>query len=251
MVYHFSLRKTIISISVLILFSLTACSKSVEVLDSQQPLKTLTVITHDSFSISEDLVIKFEQENNIRVSFLKSGDTGAALNRVILTQMSGTSAGDVFYGVDNTFLSRALENDIFEAYDSPLLGKIPAEFKLDTQLRALPVDYGDVCINYDKSWFALNDLAVPRPWKTWLNRNMPACWQLKIRLSRLPGCHSCWQPSSILVKKVTWNTGVNLLRTMWWLCLTGRQPTTPISLHPPGVVPNPWLYLMPPAPQLN
>jgi thiamine transport system substrate-binding protein len=159
---HLSLRKTIISISVLILFSLTACSKAVEVSDSQQPVKTLTVITHDSFSISEDLMTKFEQENNVRVSFLKSGDTGAALNRVILTQMSGTSAGDVFYGVDNTFLSRALENDIFEAYDSPLLGKIPAEFKLDTQLRALPVDYGDVCINYDKSWFALNDLAVPQ-----------------------------------------------------------------------------------------
>ncbi|WP_345325913.1 hypothetical protein [Candidatus Villigracilis proximus] len=53
--------------------------------------------------------------------------------------------------MDNTFLSRALEADIFEAYQSPELTNIADEFKLDPSNRALPVDYGDVCINYDKS----------------------------------------------------------------------------------------------------
>ena len=36
------------------------------------------------------------------------------------------------------------------------------EYKLDDQNRALPVDYGDVCINYDKSYFAANNLALPQ-----------------------------------------------------------------------------------------
>jgi len=156
------MKKNLIRILLLLVFLLTACTNAANITQTQLPIKTLTVITHDSFSISENLVTKFEQENNVKISFLKSGDTGAALNRVILMQLNGTPAGDVFYGIDNTFLSRALENEIFEAYESPLLGKIPQEFKLDPQMRALPVDYGDVCINYDKSWFASKDLAVPQ-----------------------------------------------------------------------------------------
>ncbi len=122
-------------------------------------LATLTVMTHDSFSVTESLVRQFEQENDVTLSFIKSGDSGSALNRAILSK--NAPLADVFYGVDNTFLSRALEADIFEPYDSPLLAQIPAEFQLDPQNRALPVDYGDVCINYDKSYFQEKNLALP------------------------------------------------------------------------------------------
>lgn len=121
--------------------------------------RTLTVMTHDSFSASEEIIAQFEQENNLKLTFLKSGDTGAALNKAILSKEAPLA--DVFFGVDNTFLSRALEADIFEPYNSPLLAEIPAEFKLDPQNRALPVDFGDVCINYDKAWFAAKNLPVP------------------------------------------------------------------------------------------
>jgi thiamine transport system substrate-binding protein len=64
--------------------------------------------------------------------------------------------------VDNTFLSRALEGDIFDAYESPALSEIPDAFKLDASNRVLPVDYGDVCVNYDKVYFSDKDLAVPQ-----------------------------------------------------------------------------------------
>ncbi|MFH2102821.1 MAG: thiamine ABC transporter substrate-binding protein [Chloroflexota bacterium] len=120
---------------------------------------TLTVMTHDSFAISEQIITNFEQANNARVVFLASGDTGEALNKAIL--VSDAPLADIFFGVDNTFLSRALEADIFEAYHSPLLAEIPDIFELDPQYRALPVDFGDVCINYDKAWFADRSLTPP------------------------------------------------------------------------------------------
>jgi len=120
---------------------------------------TLTVMTHDSFAVSEDLIRQFEQDNNVTLVFAKSGDTGAALNLAVLSK--DAPRADVFYGVDNTFLSRALQAGIFEPYASPLLADIPAEFKLDPANGALPVDYGDVCINYDKAYFAEKGLAVP------------------------------------------------------------------------------------------
>ncbi len=122
--------------------------------------QTLTVMTHDSFAISEGLVTQFETENNVKLVFLKSGDAGSALNRAILTK--GSPEADVFYGVDNTFLSRALDEGIFIPYNADALKQIPTEFKLDAQNRVLPVDYGDVCINYDKAYFASHNLALPQ-----------------------------------------------------------------------------------------
>ena len=121
---------------------------------------TLIVMTHDSFSVSADVVMAFEQANNIEVAFLKSGDAGAALNKAILSKEAPLA--DVFYGVDNTFLSRALAAGIYEMYASPLLANIPDEFQLDPQSHAMPVDYGDVCINYDKAYFTDHNLAVPQ-----------------------------------------------------------------------------------------
>lgn len=121
---------------------------------------TLTVMTHDSFAASEAVLRQFEQENNVRLVFLKSGDAGSTLNRAILSK--GSPQADVLYGLDNSFLSRALAEDLFEPYESPVLSEVGDAFKLDPQNRALPVDYGDVCINYDKAYFEENSLAVPQ-----------------------------------------------------------------------------------------
>jgi thiamine transport system substrate-binding protein len=120
----------------------------------------LTVMTHDSFAVSEAVIQQFEEQNSAKVIFLKSGDAGAALNRAILSK--DNPLADVFYGVDNTFLSRALDAGIYEVYQSPLLDVIPDQFKLDPEDRALPVDYGDVCINYDKAYFADHNLPIPQ-----------------------------------------------------------------------------------------
>ena len=120
---------------------------------------SLTLMTHDSFEIGEDTINAFTEETGIQVEILKSGDGGEMLNKAILAK--GDPLADVMFGVDNTFLSRALDNDIFVAYDSPALANVDAALQLDSQNRALPVDYGDVCLNYDKAWFADSDLEPP------------------------------------------------------------------------------------------
>ncbi|PKN93144.1 MAG: thiamine ABC transporter substrate-binding protein [Chloroflexi bacterium HGW-Chloroflexi-6] len=158
------MKKILLSLT-LLLFLVSACSSPAQPAAPApteivvQPA-TLTIMTHDSFSASEEVIRAFEEANNVKISFLKSGDTGAALNKAILSKSAPLA--DIFYGVDNTFLSRALDADIFEPYNSPVLSQIPAEFQLDPQNRALPVDFGDVCINYDKAWFAAQNLPVPQ-----------------------------------------------------------------------------------------
>jgi thiamine transport system substrate-binding protein len=121
---------------------------------------TLTVMTHDSFAASETIIRQFEETNHVKLAFIKSGDSGSMLNRAVLSK--DTPLADVMYGVDNAYLTRALDAGIYETYASPLLKDIPAEFKLDEQNRALPVDYGDVCINYDKAYFTQKNLSLPQ-----------------------------------------------------------------------------------------
>jgi len=122
--------------------------------------QTLTVMTHDSFAASKAVISAFESANNAKIQFIKSGDAGTALNKAILSK--DNPFADVFYGVDNTFLSRAQTEDIFQPYDSPMLADIPDQYKLDPQNRALPVDWGDVCLNYDKLYFSDHKLLPPQ-----------------------------------------------------------------------------------------
>jgi thiamine transport system substrate-binding protein len=142
--------------------------------------RTLTVMTHDSFAVSEDVLKAFEQQENATVQVLKSGDAGEALNKAILSKNSPLA--DVFFGVDNTFLGRAAAAGIFEPYAAPALGSIPAQYKLDPGNGLLPIDYGYVSINYDKDYMAKNNLQPPakledltRPeWKSKLVVENPA-----------------------------------------------------------------------------
>jgi len=136
-----------------------ATDSSVEPAAPSGEPRELVIMTHDSFAISDGVIQEFEIANNAKVTFLRSGDAGSALNKAILTK--DAPIADVLYGVDNTFLSRALDADLFETYASPLLQNIPDEYRLDQKNRALPVDYGDVCINYSVSFFQKNELPVP------------------------------------------------------------------------------------------
>ncbi len=120
---------------------------------------TLTLMTHDSFDVSSQIITDFQKIHNVKLEFLKSGDAGAALNQAILSK--DHPLADVFFGVDNTFLSRALDNNVFEPYNSLLLANISETLKLDPKNRLLPVDYGDVCLNYDKGWFTEKGLTPP------------------------------------------------------------------------------------------
>jgi thiamine transport system substrate-binding protein len=127
--------------------------------DAKEQEPVITLMAHDSFAVSEALLKRFEERHGAKLKILKSGDAGAALTQAILSKANPLA--DVFFGVDNTFMSRALESDIFEPYLSPLLGRIPAQLKLDPGNRLLPVDFGDVCLNYDKKWFAEKGLPPP------------------------------------------------------------------------------------------
>ncbi|HEX7594430.1 MAG TPA: thiamine ABC transporter substrate-binding protein [Anaerolineae bacterium] len=122
--------------------------------------REFVLMSHDSFNASDDVIKAFETANNAKFKLLKSGDAGAALNKAILAKSNPLA--DAFFGVDNTFLSRALKADIFEAYKPATAANIPSAFALDPEFRLTPTDYGDVCMNYDRAFFQKKNLAPPQ-----------------------------------------------------------------------------------------
>ncbi|MFF3750762.1 thiamine ABC transporter substrate binding subunit [Streptomyces sp. NPDC002018] len=123
--------------------------------------KTVTLVSHDSFNASPAVLKEFTKRTGYTVKVLKSGDAGEALNKEILTK--GSPQGDVFFGVDNTLLSRALDNGLFTPYEAKGLDRVEAATRLDRDKnRVTPVDTGDICVNYDKKYFADKKLAPPR-----------------------------------------------------------------------------------------
>ncbi|HSP27439.1 MAG TPA: thiamine ABC transporter substrate-binding protein, partial [Ilumatobacteraceae bacterium] len=129
---------------------------------------TITLVTYDSFPEADtslnDALAEFTAETGIDVEILVAGDAGTMLSKASLT--AGNPEGDVMWGIDNTLLSRAIADDVFEPYlATPIAAgtaEIAQEFlDLVPDGEATPVDFGDVCVNYDIGWYAERDLAPP------------------------------------------------------------------------------------------
>ncbi len=117
----------------------------------------IVLLTHDSFAVSEGILEQFEERTGVTVRVLQGGDAGTMVSQAVLTKEAPIA--DVLYGIDNTFLTRALNAGIFLPYQGVEVGEIVEGLWVDS--RVTPVDFGDVCLNYDKASLAGAGLAIP------------------------------------------------------------------------------------------
>ena len=134
--------------------------------DSDDEPRTLTLVAYDSFPAADpenpihQALAEFTEDSGYDVELSVAGDTGTMLAKAELT--AGNPEGDVMWGIDNTFLSRAIDGEIFESYEAEGLESLPEQFTaLVPDAEATPVDFGDVCVNYDIA--ALEALGVAPP----------------------------------------------------------------------------------------
>ena len=121
----------------------------------------VVLVTHESFVLPTDLLEQFETDSGFELEIRAAGDAGTLTNKLVLTKDNPT--GDVAFGVDNTFGSRAIEEGVFEPADVELPDG--AEEHLlpgDDDGVLTPIDTGNVCVNVDDVWFDEQGLAPPR-----------------------------------------------------------------------------------------
>ena len=64
----------------------------------------------------------FTEETGIEVEVIQGGDAGTVVNQAILT--NGNPQADVLFGIDSTFLSRALDEELFVAHEAEGLDEV-------------------------------------------------------------------------------------------------------------------------------
>jgi thiamine transport system substrate-binding protein len=110
---------------------------------------TVTLVTHDSFALSDGILETFEEQSGLDVEVVQPGDGGTLVNQLVLTK--DAPLGDLVFGIDNSFASRAVQEGVVaptstaDAFEGALV----------------PIDYGDVCLNVDHTWFT--EHGVPEP----------------------------------------------------------------------------------------
>ena len=114
--------------------------------------KDVVLVTHDSFVLPASLIAQFDRRSGYHLVVHASGDGGTLTNKLVLTQ--GDPTGDVAFGVDNTFASRALDADVFATTDVPLPAGARRYVVPGDDGRLAPIDNGNVCVNIDPGWFS-------------------------------------------------------------------------------------------------
>ncbi|GAA2518335.1 thiamine ABC transporter substrate-binding protein [Rarobacter incanus] len=116
----------------------------------------LTLITHDSFTLPDDLKAEFEKETGLKLTVTTGGDGGQLANQLVLTK--DAPVADAFFGVDNSFISTLVDSGAIADYQP---ADLPAAAATDAQAGATPIDYGYVCVNVDDAWFAQKGISAP------------------------------------------------------------------------------------------
>lgn len=127
--------KKLIAIAIAAAITLTGCSANQETV--------VRLATHDSFYITDEQIAAFEAETGFELELVKMGDTGALTNQLVLTK--NAPVADVFFGIDNTFLSAATGEGVTN--------------------NPVAISYGDVCFNYDIDWFQKAGITPPNSWR--------------------------------------------------------------------------------------
>ena len=133
------MKLTRILIASLLAITVSACSSpSIDTSTDATP-NEVTLLAYDAFTPQEGIFDAFTAATGAKVKVVTGGDSGVLVSKAILT--AGNPEGDVLWGLDNTLLSRAQKAELLTSYE--------------------PVDYGDICVNYDKQWFASRKIAPP------------------------------------------------------------------------------------------
>ena len=80
----------------------------------------ITLIAYESFPTEgtplNEAIDAWSAETGIEVEIVVAGDAGTMVSKAVLT--AGNPEGDVMYGVDNSFLSRVVSDEVFEPYEA-------------------------------------------------------------------------------------------------------------------------------------
>lgn len=109
--------------------------------------RTVRLVAYDSFTPPADVLNKFTADTGISIEVLLKGDTGTMLNTAIIAK--DQPFADVMWGIDSTFLSRAVSSGVMGPHGITDSTTNPALRPTVGADLLIPVDTSEVCVNAD------------------------------------------------------------------------------------------------------
>ena len=137
------LGRVLIALMMLAALAVSACG------GSEDEPSELTILAHDSFDFTDEVIEAFETEHGVTVTVLQGGDANQVLNTALLT--AGNPEADLIFGIDNLGFVQAREADLLREYDAEGRDGIPQDIRDqfgDSKL-VTPIDFGFVNLNFD------------------------------------------------------------------------------------------------------
>ena len=142
--------------------TLSGCGSDSSSTGTDKVGKTLVVATHNSWAMSKEVMAEFKKQTGITVKIATNGDAGELTNKLVLTKDDPIADG--VYGIDNTFATRAVDAGVLAKYRPLVTAASVQDYALtgDAASYLSPIDYSDVCVNIDDTWFAKKKIAPPK-----------------------------------------------------------------------------------------
>lgn len=148
-------RVSIVVVSATVALLLSACSgraatdRQSGAAGAATASDALVIYTYDAFPQSLETLIAafFETEYGFVPTLERFQDTGELFNQTWLERDDPQT--DVVIGLDNTYIGRALEDELFQAYRPAGADQLLDHLILDPEYRLTPFDWGHVVLNYD------------------------------------------------------------------------------------------------------
>lgn len=160
---HSSTLRTLAVLFVLLVPYAAEARGSEEAADSArslEPTDELVIYTYDSFpeTLETMIVEHFEGEYGVTPTLERFQDTGGLYNELWLER--DDPRVDVVIGLDNTYVGRALDVELFEAYRPEGADALRETVIVDPEFRLTPFDWGHIVLNYDSE-------QLPDPPSSW------------------------------------------------------------------------------------
>ncbi|MDR1033305.1 MAG: thiamine ABC transporter substrate-binding protein [Bifidobacteriaceae bacterium] len=138
-----------------LILSVSACQNADNSIANDQ----VTLLAYDSFQISDETIAQIKSETGYALNVITAGNAGELASRVILS--AGEPEGDLVYGIDSLNTEKITAASALADYNIGALPKLKSAVDAGFSKQLMPVDYGFVCVNADKQYFADSELALP------------------------------------------------------------------------------------------
>lgn len=150
--------------SLLALLATSACSVSGGAADQPRStadgaVKEVVLVTHESFNLPKETLAAFTRKTGYTVTVNGASDAGALATKLAMT--ADNPAGDVAFGIDNTYATRPLEAGAFADYDGARPAGSQGYDLPEGADKLVPIDTAGVCVNVDTDWFTAHKIAPP------------------------------------------------------------------------------------------